>query len=503
MLRRRILLALFFLLFKQVSYTQYIVNGSAQKNSCNCYTLTQPVQWQGGSVWNSNKVNLTNSFDFWFNVFLGCNDGGADGIVFILQPLSTSIGSSGEGMGFGGVSPSIGIALDTYHNPHLSDPDYDHITIQANGVIAHGSDVAGPVAISAASNNVEDCQWHKLRISWDANTKWLRTYFDGVLRLEKQLDLVGTIFNNDPNVYWGFTGATGGQVNLQQFCTALDPIFAASSSNDISCEGTPVVFTNTSESFAPITNYNWSFGDGTFSTAVNPPPHVYTAPGQYKVTLKITGQDGCERDSSRTITIASNPSADLQVFDTCLNKLPRLAFVSATAGMNFQWTMDGSSIPGNQQPNIPALAAGNHQLRVIVSSNYGCGRPDTADANFSIKPLPEIDAVVADGCAGEQMLFQGLQKDIQTSINRWTWTIDNRHFSTKDVQYQFNQQKEYDIRLWALATNGCSSDTIDKRIKIAKAIVSAEDTSIIKNIPAQLTVSGNGNFQWSPPIGLS
>jgi gliding motility-associated-like protein len=171
--------------------------------------------------------------------------------------------------------------------------------------------------------------------------------------------------------------------------------------------------------------------------------------------------------------------------------------------MNFQWTMDGSSIPGNQQPNIPALAAGNHQLRVIVLSNYGCGRPDTADANFSIKPLPEIDAVVADGCAGEQMLFQGLQKDIQTSINRWTWTIDNRHFSTKDVQYQFNQPKEYDIRLWALATNGCSSDTIDKRIKIAKAIVSAEDTSIIKNIPAQLTVSGNGNFQWSPPIGLS
>jgi len=61
------------------------------------------------------KINLNNSFDFVFNVYLGCKDGeGADGIVFILQPLNTSIGAAGQGMGFYGVTPSVGIALDTW-----------------------------------------------------------------------------------------------------------------------------------------------------------------------------------------------------------------------------------------------------------------------------------------------------------------------------------------------------------------------------------------------------
>src|SRR6185369_16090238 len=83
------------------SFSRYILNGSATQNSCNCYTLTPESNTLSGSVWNSNKINLNQPFDFWFNVFLGCKDStGADGIVFMLQPLSTSVGTTGEGMGF-------------------------------------------------------------------------------------------------------------------------------------------------------------------------------------------------------------------------------------------------------------------------------------------------------------------------------------------------------------------------------------------------------------------
>ncbi|RYF80500.1 MAG: PKD domain-containing protein [Chitinophagaceae bacterium] len=437
-LRKLLLFFVGFLLSKQVLFAQYILNGSAQKNSCNCYTLTQPTEFQSGSVWNSNKINLNNAFDFWFNVFLGCNDVGADGMVFILQPISTSVGSSGEGMGFGGVTPSIGIALDTYMNPNLNDPTYDHISIQANGVLNHTNDLAGPVRISSTSDNVEDCQWHKLRVSWDPTTKWLRTYFDGVLRVEKQVDLITTIFNNDPNVYWGFTGATGGQVNLQQFCTALDPIFAISSSNSIVCDGTAIQFTNASESFAPISSYNWSFGDGTFSTAINPPPHTFPSPGEYQVKLKIAGQDGCERDSTRTITVAPNPSANLQVFDTCFRQSPRLALSSRSNSMDYQWLLDGKT-----------------------------------------------------------------QIDNATTIQTWSWLIGNQPFDGQTVTHSFDQASSYAVKLFALAENGCVSDTVEKQISIAAAFVQANDTTIVKGSAAQLHASGNGNFTWSPAVGLS
>ena len=101
----------------KVSFSQYILNGSATQNRCNCYTLTNEIRNQSGSVWNSNKIDLTNSFDFYFNVYLGCIDStGADGIAFVLQPISTNVGAIGEGLGFEGVSPSVGISLDTWQN---------------------------------------------------------------------------------------------------------------------------------------------------------------------------------------------------------------------------------------------------------------------------------------------------------------------------------------------------------------------------------------------------
>ena len=144
------------LLLPAFSFSQYILNGSATKESCNCYVLTTEGKSLIGSVWQSTKIDLTKPFDYFFDVYLGCKDlDGADGIVFILQPNSTSIGTYGEGLGFRGITPSVGIPLDTYRN--ADDPIYDHISIQLNGDILHRNDLAGPVSASATNNNIEDC----------------------------------------------------------------------------------------------------------------------------------------------------------------------------------------------------------------------------------------------------------------------------------------------------------------------------------------------------------
>jgi hypothetical protein len=65
----------------------YVLNGTATQDNCHCYTLTTELEFQSGSIWNKNKIDLTKPFDYFFNVYLGCKDGnGADGIVFVLQP---------------------------------------------------------------------------------------------------------------------------------------------------------------------------------------------------------------------------------------------------------------------------------------------------------------------------------------------------------------------------------------------------------------------------------
>lgn len=221
-MKKRIFFALILLAF-QTSYVlaQFHLNGSAVQVNDTCWTLTPDELWQSGSIWNEDKVNLNNSFQVIMELKLGCRDAdGADGILFGLQPVSTSIGMQGEGIGFQGVSPSIGIEFDTWQNSNLSDPSYDHISISKNGNLNHssGSNLAGPVQANAAKQNIEDCAWHKLRVNWDAQTQTLEVWFDCDLRISYTADIVNEVFGGDPNVFWGFTSATGGARNLHQVC---------------------------------------------------------------------------------------------------------------------------------------------------------------------------------------------------------------------------------------------------------------------------------------------
>ena len=220
----------------------YHLNGSAYQEDCNCYTLTTADDNKSGSIWNINKIDLTQPFDFKFNVNLGCIDvDGADGIVFVLQPISTSIGGLGGGIGYEGVTPSIGVIIDTWQNFNNSDPGFDHISIHKNGSLDHQSpnNLAGPVTALPGSDNIEDCKWHTLRITWNPVTKVLRADMDGVERVKTTIDMISSVFNGDPKVFWGFTAATGGANNHQRICTSLNPGFSMPP-NQKTCYPTPV-----------------------------------------------------------------------------------------------------------------------------------------------------------------------------------------------------------------------------------------------------------------------
>lgn len=511
------MLSLYFLLatVPVSSFSQYILNGVATQDNCNCYTLTPAAFTQAGSVWNGTKINLNNSFDFSFNVFLGCQDAnGADGIVFMLQPISTSIGSTGEGLGFEGISPSIGITLDTWQNINRNDPVYDHISIQANGNPTHSNDLAGPIQASTTTDNIEDCQWHVFRIKWDPTTQWLRAYFDDHLRVEAQVNLIGTIFNNDPNVFWGFTAATGGANNLQQFCTALNPGFTTNAGVNGVCFGTPVTFTDNSVSFAPIQSWYWDLGDGTTSTLKNPPPHLYASPGIYQVKQVITGLDGCRSDTVRkNITIGTKPIASFQIFDTCLGSPVRIINQSTNlVGTINQWSwfLDGNPAASDQQPTLIVATAGPHSLKLAVKTNVGC-ESDTVAKTFISNPAPVVSASAQDGCANIPINFFGTQIDNATMITRWTWNFGDGTTSTlQNPVHSFSSGGNMNVKLNAIASNGCVSSNVFEVVDVGQVFaIASNDTLILKDISFPLHVNYGGNFNgaptflWSPPTGLS
>lgn len=490
------------------SFSQYILNGNAVKESCNCYLLTNEQVNQSGSVWEETKIDLNTPFDFSFNVYFGCIDAqGADGIVFMLQQQSYNLGGSGGGMGFDGVAPSVGISLDTWQNTTDNDPSYDHISIQANGVIKHGSDLAGPIQVSSTSDNIEDCAWHVFRIKWDPATHVLSTYFDGVFRLSTQTDLVDTIFKNDPMVYWGFSAATGGKFNIQKFCTALNPVFNSGLPSDQICFGFPVTFQDNSTSFTSIKSYEWDFGDGTSSTLANPPPHTYSQPGIYEVKHSITAMDNCtSQPFTRIIKIGDKPTVSFQAFDTCETLSPRMVIYEAVkvGTINqWNWELDGAAFSKAQNPDFSNLSAGNHSLQLSVASDIGC-ISDTDTHAFFIKPGPSIIFNANDGCENAPVVFTGQQTDKATSISNWHWDFgDNFSSAQKDTQYVYTASATYPVALKATASNGCSS-SFSKNIFINSVHADAgNDTLVIPNTPFQLNGSGGSVYSWSPATGLN
>ena len=149
------------------------------------------------------------------DLMLGCKDeAGADGIVFIFSPYSGITGRPGEGMGFAGLYPSLGIELDTWQNFHLADPQEDHIALLSNGYVDHFSNLAGPIRIK----NVEDCKLHTLTIQWIEPNSSLQVKLDDEAIFNYQGDILSEIFGERSKIYWGVTAATGQYNNKHEIC---------------------------------------------------------------------------------------------------------------------------------------------------------------------------------------------------------------------------------------------------------------------------------------------
>ena len=416
---------------------QYTVNGNAQQISCNCYNLTAELTNQSGSVWNNNKIDLSQSFDFKFDINLGRFDAnGADGIAFVLQPISTSVGSTGGGLGYDGITPAVGVTVDTYQNGNNNDPTYDHIAIQLNGDLNHGSvnNIAGPVQAIAGNDNIEDGNPHALRIKWDVATKTMSVYIDGVLRVSAIKDLVTDVFSGNSLVYWGFTGGTGSLVNLQSFCTALNPMFHFTPDQK-RCINQPITFYDSTISFTTIAKFYWDFGDGSPIDSVNlNPVHIYTAPGDYIVKQRVVGADGCTATNTQAVRIGKKYTAHFTYTSANSNCTPMppynpITFYDSSYGgfgtvVSYDWDFFGSGFtPLGQIAPAYYTTPGDKTVAHKLTTLEGCDS-DTTYSIIHMYAPPLIDFTFTDSvCLGSPMSFSGIVNATSDPIVLWRWNF--------------------------------------------------------------------------------
>jgi len=479
---------------------QYTVNGNAQQVSCNQYRLTQESFTLSGSVWNNIKIDLTQSFDFKFDVFLGNNNSpGADGIAFVLQPISTSVGTTGGGLGYENIVPAVGITIDTYQNGNNSDPAYDHIAIQLNGDLNHTSanNIAGPIQAISGNDNIEDGQWHALRVTWDATTKTLTAYVDGVLRVSAVKDIVTDVLSGNPLVYWGFTGSTGGEFNLQQFKTALNPYFHFAPGQR-RCVNEAIAFYDSTISFTVIAKFYWDFGDGSPIDSVNlNPVHTYTTAGDYTVIQRVIGADGCEATNTQVVRIGSKPVAKFGYVNHCIPMPPYPAtqfsdssFATVGTVNNWYWDFDNGQTATAQNPSTNYITAGNKTVKLAVRSLEGC-ESDTLTITAPMYAQPVIDFTFTDSvCLGSPMQFFGTVSSSSHPITNWLWRFppDTTIIRTQNATYTFTTPGNHSVLF--MATSSGNADCLGMKTKNVfvadKPHAAIKDQFICSDIPLVL-----------------
>jgi uncharacterized repeat protein (TIGR01451 family) len=191
----------------------WTVNGNANDLTIpGCVVLTPDATNQAGTAWRNDRIDLTQSFDKTFTVFLGLRDG-ADGVLFGLHNLGfNALGAAGGYLAFLTLSPAIGIEVDTWRNSWDPTSD-DHMNVDVNGTA-----VSAVVPATPTSADVEDGRQHDLRVIWNASTKTLDAHFDGNERVVYQQDVVATLFGGVSSVIYGLTAGAGSPGNMHYFC---------------------------------------------------------------------------------------------------------------------------------------------------------------------------------------------------------------------------------------------------------------------------------------------
>ncbi|MCF8277219.1 MAG: gliding motility-associated C-terminal domain-containing protein [Flavobacteriales bacterium] len=446
-----------FSLTSESTFSQPAVNGNAVQLSCNCYRLTEAINTQSGSVWNSEQINLQDPFDFQFDVYLGQDvpgmASGADGIAFVLQPVSTLVGATGGGLGYQGIAPSIAVQIDTYDNgPSQSDLGQDHVAIMANGAIDHASadNLAGPVIALVSGMNIEDGQWHVLRVSWNPVTMLMNVYMDGSLRTSYTGDIIANIFAGDPMVFWGFTGSTGGLNNLQQFCFSIIPGLTSNVSEI--CEGETITFDDESYSaLGEVVGWEWDFGNGQSASNQAPGEIEFAQAGTYWVTQTIVDAEGCDASDSIQVTVNPNPMAAFTTTDVCQDQETDFvdqSSVSSGSVSSWSWEFgDGTTATGNNVSNTYA-SAGTYDVVLQITTDAGC--VDSALNSVTVFENPMANATYESNSL-DVVFTAALSTGEQAE-----WIIlDSTILGMNPLNYSFPDSGYYDVILVVTNVNGC------------------------------------------------
>lgn len=445
--------------------------GNSTATGDDCFILTQATQWQNGAIWYDEAINIMAPFNLQFTASFGTlDDAGADGMVFVMQQVGNDvIGVPGGGMGFEGFSPSLGVEFDSFQNVDFGDPAYDHMAVLTNGNPNHNlaQNLAGPVPISSTNDNVEDGQDYIIDIAWDPMLSLLTVSVNCEVRLQVNVSLQFVVFPGNPEVFWGFTGATGGEFNEQRIC--LDPFILGLPDTFDGCVGQPVQLESPPASFGSVSWEPAEFLDD--PSSFNP---VATVDETTDFTL--TFEDLCGNQQTQETTVVINePSVDLGA-DISECNVDEVELTAVGDFDEISWSNDSDA------GSIDVTDTGTYWADVVLG---GCEASDTVEVNLDTGPIYDEETDI-DLCEGEEFTFQ-----LPPGSGQIEW-FDG----ASDATRVFDQEGSYSF---VLSDGDCETD-YELEIEVADLSDFSLGPDISECEGSEVLIEASGNFEsvvWS------
>lgn len=244
------------------------------------------------------------------------------------------------------------------------------------------------------------------------------------------------------------------------------PVAGFTNGSDSVCRSAPLVFSNTTTfqlGTEPL-SYDWDFGDGTTSTALNPVKVYNGAPGVYTVKLRATNNAGVFNEITKQIRVLPTPSTGFTNGLACGADSIQFTNTTPETGLNYLWTVrfNSSVVTTSTQTNPKfafALSDTLYNITLRATNSLGCRRDSTTSVFTFARPVANF--TTTNNCQGLNVqlnntstITPGSSGRVNTFGSEWSFGNGDVALSNQPV-YKYPNFGTYTIRLKVTSNYGC------------------------------------------------